>query len=59
MAESEERKRTIAFTASFSETDMHIYKALEDYTKKTGKSINAYIKELIKKDLDKWETRKQ
>ena len=45
-------KKLIRFTVEYSLKDMEEGKRLKEYLELTGRSGNAYLKELIKKDLD-------
>ena len=45
-------KKLIRFTVEYSLKDIEEGKRLKEYLELTGRSGNAYLKELIKKDLD-------
>lgn len=46
------REKTVSFAIKYSAVDAEQGKRLEEYLTDTGKSANAYIKALIKADLD-------
>lgn len=46
------RKKSMQFAISYRPTDIIEGQRLKSYLEQTGKSANAYIKELIKNDLD-------
>jgi len=46
------REKTVSFAVKYSAVDAEQGKRLKAYLANTGQSANAYIKELIKRDLD-------
>lgn len=51
-AQRKYNKKTISFAIKYYPTDIADGKRIKKYLEKTGQSANAYIKSLIKKDLD-------
>ena len=51
-ADKKYNEKSIGFAISYRPTDIQDGKRLKAYLADTGKSANAYIKELIKKDMD-------
>lgn len=51
-AQKKYREKTINFAVKYYPTDIEEGKRLKSYLTNTGQSANAYIKNLIKTDLD-------
>lgn len=51
-AQKEANKKSLMFSANYRLNDLQEGKRLKAYLETTGQSANAYLKELIKKDLD-------
>lgn len=45
-------EKTLTFAVKYYPTDIEYGKKLKEYLAYTGKSVNSYLKELIKADLD-------
>ncbi len=45
-------EKTLTFAVKYYPTDIEYGKKLKEYLADTGKSVNSYLKELIKADLD-------
>ena len=52
-ADENYRKKTKAFTIKYFATDISEGKRLQAYLDSTGVSANSYLKELVKRDLDR------
>ena len=52
-ADENYRKKTKAFTIKYFVTDISEGKRLQAYLDSTGVSANSYLKELVKRDLDR------
>lgn len=51
-AQKEANKKSLMFSANYRLNDLKEGKRLKSYLETTGQSANAYLKELIRKDLD-------
>ena len=51
-AQKKANSQSLMFCANYRKNDIQEGQRLKDYLEITGQSVNAYLKELIKKDLD-------